>query len=95
MLAHHAATAYGAYLPHSELDSGENYIRYIYRMRQELKANQVDSQLRIENDKKGGYRLMLLSDRVSFDVQTLVEFPDTRIQMLAQQLDRQHLGVSR
>jgi hypothetical protein len=94
-LSHHAVTVRGGYLQHSELDSGDNHIRYIYRLRQELKANQVDSLLRIENDKNGGYRLLLSADHVSFDIQMLVRFPDARIQALAQQLNREQLGVPR
>jgi hypothetical protein len=93
-LAHHVATAPGDYLQHSELDSGDNHIRYIYRLRQELKANQVDSQLWIENDKKGGYRLMLSLDQINLDLNQLSEYPDVRVETLVKALDQQNVATT-
>jgi len=94
-LAYLSVTAPGKYLPHSELDSGDNHIRYIYRLRQELKANQVDGRLCIENDKKGGYRLLLSPNQISFDQLQLSEFPDARVQTLVKVLESEKLSAAR
>jgi len=86
MLAHHCATAPGQWLRWEEMDEGHNQIRYVYRLRCELKANHVNRELPIANDKKGGYRLLLRPSQVAFDLQNLAEFPDVRIREMSKVL---------
>jgi len=69
-----------------DVEAGENQIKYIYQLRQELKAAYDGAQQLIENDGSGRYRLALPAEMIRFNMERITEFPDWEMQKTAEQL---------
>ncbi|HUU44671.1 MAG TPA: helicase-related protein, partial [Acidobacteriota bacterium] len=70
----------------TDIEPGENQIKYLYQLRRELgEAGQPADGL-IENDGNGRYRLTLPPQAIRFDLPRLLEHPDWDIRARAEQL---------
>lgn len=71
----------------SEIESGENQIKYLYQLRRELtQAGSNGATSLIENDGNGHYRLTLPAQAIRFDLNRLLEHPDWDIRSRAERL---------
>ena len=75
----------------SEIESGENQIKYLYQLRRELAqagsaAARHGGASLIENDGNGHYRLTLPAQAIRFDLSRLLEHPDWDIRSRAERL---------
>lgn len=71
----------------SEIESGENQIKYLYQLRRELaQAGPNGATSLIENDGNGHYRLTLPAQAIRFDLNRLLEHPDWDIRSRAERL---------
>ena len=74
----------------TDIEAGENQIKYLYQLRRELMqgstANGHGADNLIENDGNGHYRLTLPSQAIRFDLSRLLEHPDWEIRSRAERL---------
>jgi hypothetical protein len=76
----------------SEIEPGENQIKYFYQLRRELRAAGPRADSLIENDGSGRYRLTLPPQAIRFDLPRLATHPDWDIRSRAEQLTQ--LGMT-
>ena len=69
----------------TDIEAGENQIKYLYQLRRELAQGGNNNDL-IENDGNGHYRLTLPPQAIRFDLSHLLEHPDWDIRSLAERL---------
>jgi hypothetical protein len=69
----------------TDIEPGDNQIRYVYQLRRELTRAGVRgaTQNLIENDRLGRYRLMVPVDKISLDAELLRRSPDADIRRWA------------
>jgi hypothetical protein len=70
----------------SDIEPGENQIKYFYQLRRELRAAGPRADTLIENDGSGRYRLTLPPQAIRFDLPRLATHPDWDIRSRAEQL---------
>jgi hypothetical protein len=70
----------------TEIEPGENQIKYFYQLRRELSAAGPRADTLIENDGRGHYRLTLPPQAIRFDLPRLATHPDWDIRSRAEQL---------
>ena len=70
----------------TEIEAGENQIKYLYQLRRELAQAGHDTDNLIENDGNGHYRLTLPPQAIRFDLARLLEHNDWEIRSRAEQL---------
>ena len=70
----------------SDIEPGENQIKYFYQLRRELRAAGPRADSLIENDGSGRYRLTLPPQAIRFDLPRLATHPDWDIRSRAEQL---------
>ena len=78
----------------TDIEAGENQIKYLYQLRRELTqgssasltANGHSADNLIENDGNGHYRLTLPPQAIRFDLSRLLEHPDWEIRSRAERL---------
>lgn len=76
----------------TEIEPGENQIKYFYQLRRELRAAGPRADTLIENDGSGRYRLTLPPQAIRFDLPRLATHPDWDIRSRAEQL--LHAGMA-
>ncbi len=72
----------------SDIEPGENQIKYFYQLRRELNVAGKAASTLIENDGNGRYRLALPPQAIRFDLPRLLEHPDWDIRSRAEQLSQ-------
>jgi hypothetical protein len=70
----------------TDIEGGENQIKYLYQLRRELTQAGHSADNLIENDGNGHYRLTLPSQAIRFDLDRLMEHPDWDIRSRAERL---------
>ena len=70
----------------TEIESGENQIKYLYQLRRELSQAGHTAENLIENDGNGRYRLTMPPQAIQFDLVRLLEHNDWEIRSRAEQL---------
>jgi replicative superfamily II helicase len=78
----------------TDIEPGENQIKYLYQLRRELRIAggahsriaRTDTDALIENDGHGHYRLGLPPQAIQFDLERLLTHPDWDIRVRAEQL---------
>ncbi|GAB4327927.1 MAG: hypothetical protein Kow0074_23540 [Candidatus Zixiibacteriota bacterium] len=70
----------------TDIEAGENQIKYLYQLRRELAQAGHTADNLIENDGNGRYRLTLPSQAIRFELSRLLEHNDWEIRSRAEQL---------
>ncbi|MBD3297824.1 MAG: DEAD/DEAH box helicase, partial [candidate division Zixibacteria bacterium] len=70
----------------TDIEAGENQIKYLYQLRRELSQAGHTAESLIENDGNGRYRLTLPSQAIRFELSRLLEHNDWEIRSRAEQL---------
>jgi helicase len=70
----------------TDIEAGENQIKYLYQLRRELAQAGHTAENLIENDGNGRYRLTLPSQAIRFELSRLLEHNDWEIRSRAEQL---------
>ena len=65
-----------------DIEIGFNQARYLYRMKNEIKAGLKSCWPVVENNRLGYYRLRISPDKIKINVENLMDFPDIEVQGL-------------
>ena len=70
----------------TDIEAGENQIKYLYQLRRELTQSGHSTDYLIENDGNGHYRLTLPPQAIRFDLERLIGHSDWEIRSRAERL---------